>query len=281
MHSWYLQVSWCARTTNCLRAIYLAACVDFTSTISVPLPSAATPELVLVVSSDRGLCGGINTTLSRTTRKILRGDYVFPAAKKDAASSGAPVTATIDDNIAASADGPRQTRLVIIGDKARTQLSRDAKKSIALSFSQCAKSGPSFEEAMVIADKILADERTAGFRTGAVVYNRFKSAIAYETDVEQLVPAPAFTTLGTPSLQILGPDDEVLRHYYEFQFASTIFCAVAEGYASEITARRAAMDNATKNAGDIILKLTMSYNRQRQAAITNDLVDIITGASAV
>jgi F-type H+-transporting ATPase subunit gamma len=76
-------------------------------------------------------------------------------------------------------------------------------------------------------------------------------------------------------------DDHVLKNYAEFTFANSLFHAMAEGYASEISARRTAMENATKNAGEIIDKLTMQYNRGRQATITNELCDIITGASAL
>lgn len=71
----------------------------------------------------------------------------------------------------------------------------------------------------------------------------------------------------------------MLQDFVEFTFANTVFHALAEGHASEMSARRTSMENATKNAGEMIDKLTMIYNRRRQASITNDLVDIITGAS--
>ncbi|KAJ1497019.1 atp3 gamma subunit of the F1 sector of mitochondrial F1F0 ATP synthase [Coelomomyces lativittatus] len=74
---------------------------------------------------------------------------------------------------------------------------------------------------------------------------------------------------------------ETLDHFAQFLHASEVYYAMAEGHASEISSRRTAMDNATKNAGDIIDNLRMKYNRQRQASITNELVDIITGASAI
>lgn len=76
-------------------------------------------------------------------------------------------------------------------------------------------------------------------------------------------------------------DDAVIKNFAEFTLANSLYQALAEGYASEMSARRTAMENATKNAGDMIDKLTMIYNRSRQATITNELVDIITGASAL
>ncbi len=76
-------------------------------------------------------------------------------------------------------------------------------------------------------------------------------------------------------------EKEVLKNYAEFALANVLYWAIAEGYASEMSARRTAMENATKNAGDMIQKLTLTYNRQRQAVITNELCDIITGASAL
>lgn len=85
----------------------------------------------------------------------------------------------------------------------------------------------------------------------------------------------------TANLAAYETDDDVIRNLFEFNYANSIFTSMADGYASEISARMSAMDNATKNAGELIGKLTIVYNRQRQAAITTELVDIITGASAL
>ncbi len=76
-------------------------------------------------------------------------------------------------------------------------------------------------------------------------------------------------------------EDDVLENYHQFILSNTIFSSLAEGFASEVSSRRTAMENATKNADEMVKKLTLTYNRSRQAVITNDLCDIITGASAL
>lgn len=198
------------------------------------------PDFVVVVSSDRGLCGGIHSNVSRQVRKI------------------------------------KNASLVVLGDKARVQLSRDLRDRIKLSFNQVGKNVPTFYDASLIADKILSEFQSA--KSAKIVYNKFKSAIAYETETIPIYPPCA---IDQESLLSFDFSRQEMDNFGKFLFVSSLFSAMVEGYASEVSARRTAMDNATKNAGDIIDRLTMSYNRQRQASITNDLVDIITGASAV
>ena len=112
-----------------------------------------------------------------------------------------------------------------------------------------------------------------------IFYNYFKSVIVYET---QLLPVYAIETLkaGLGFAKYEG-EEEVVAHYAEFCLANSLYAAITEGNASEMAAKRTAMENATKNAGDMITKLTLTYNRSRQARITNELCDIITGASCV
>lgn len=108
---------------------------------------------------------------------------------------------------------------------------------------------------------------------------RFQSAIAYE-----MTKANAYTldnVLTSGNLDAFETEDDVIQNLQEFNFANQVYRAMSDGYASEISARMSAMDNATKNAGELIGKLTIVYNRTRQAAITTELVDIITGASAL
>ena len=103
--------------------------------------------------------------------------------------------------------------------------------------------------------------------------------IAFET-----TSIPAYTLAAikaSPKLSAYEVEDDVLANFAEFAFANSLYAAITEGTASEMAAKRTAMENATKNAGEMITKLTLTYNRSRQAAITNELCDIITGASAL
>ncbi|TPX57883.1 hypothetical protein SpCBS45565_g08128 [Spizellomyces sp. 'palustris'] len=201
--------------------------------------------LVVVVSSDRGLCGGIHSSLSKTTRKYL-------SAHPEAA-------------------------LAILGQKAKAQLQRDSRQQIVVTFDSVAKNLPTWNEAALIADEIL--KTGVEFETANIIYNKFKSVIAFDTVI---VPVHSYKALlESPKLSAYEVEDPVLKSYEEFTLANTVFWGIAEGNASEMAAKRTAMENATKNAGEMIQKLTLTYNRSRQATITNELIDIITGAMAV
>ncbi|KAF9112732.1 atp3 gamma subunit of the F1 sector of mitochondrial F1F0 ATP synthase [Mortierella sp. AM989] len=204
-------------------------------------------NLFVVSSSDRGLCGGIHSSVAKATRKLIAADT--------------------NDNAG----------VVVLGDKAKNQMSRSNRSDIKLSFNQIGKAIPTFAEASAAADTIL----TSGikFDTATVVYNKFISAIAYEATPLKVFSIEAFKA--SDNFAAYELDDEVLQDYNEFLLANNIYWALVEGHASEMSAKRTAMENATKNAGDMVDRLTMTYNRTRQAAITSELVDIITGASAL
>ncbi|KAI8816042.1 ATP synthase F1, gamma subunit [Fimicolochytrium jonesii] len=202
-------------------------------------------KLVVVCSSDRGLCGGIHSSLSKTTKKYL-------AANPD-------------------------STLAIVGQKAKAQLQRENRKHIAITFDGVAKGLPSWNEAALVADEIL--KAGIQYETAVVVYNKFKSVIAFDTVT---VPVYSLKALAeSPKLAAYEVEEPVLKSFEEFALANTIYWGIAEGNASEQAAKRTAMENATKNAGEMIQKLTLTYNRSRQATITNELIDIITGAMAV
>ncbi|KAI8068326.1 ATP synthase F1, gamma subunit [Gongronella butleri] len=201
--------------------------------------------LFVTSSSDRGLCGGIHSSVSKATRRAV-------ADKPDAS-------------------------LVILGDKPKAQLSRVLRRNIAISFNQIGKDAPTFDEACSIVDLIESSELE--YDNVDIIYNRFNSAISYEADV---IPAFSLETFkASPNFAAYEIEDDVLANLQQFTFANSVYHALAEGHAAEMCAKRAAMENATKNAGDMIGKLTMFYNRGRQAVITNELIDIITGASAL
>lgn len=220
------------------------------------------PLLLLACSSDRGLCGAIHSSVSKFVKKLVA----------DGQSSGAV------------------SEIVVLGDKAKPQIARGCRKNIVLSFNQVGKDIPTFTDALAVSELVLARlqaKRTAGAETESaaktpdlrIVYNQFKSVIAYET-VPITVHSPDQLRQAS-NLAAFEYGDAALEAYSQFVFASQLFRALVDGHASEMSAKRMAMENASKNSDEIVLKLTMQYNRTRQTVITNELVDIITGASAL
>jgi F-type H+-transporting ATPase subunit gamma len=191
--------------------------------------------LIVASSSDRGLCGGIHSSVSKATRRIV---------------ANTP-----------SAD------IVVLGDKPKAQLSRVLRKNLAISFNQIGKDLPSFEEASSVVDIIKASE--VEFDSANIVYNKFHSVVSYEADIIPVYSETAFKA--SPNFAVYEIEDDVLANLQEFSFANGIYWAMVEGHAAEMCAKRAAMENATKNAGEMINKLTMTFNRGRQAVITNEL----------
>lgn len=205
-------------------------------------------DLFVAFSSDRGLCGGVHSAVSKMVRRTLK-------------------------------EQKNEGSVVVLGDKVRTQLAREYKENLSVNFNQIGKTVPTFYEASLVSDLIFKEKAYSSTAHVALVYNQFKSTIAYEVQLHPLPPPASFLT--SPKLSTYEATTEALQHFQEFLFAAEVFWAMSEAHASEMSSRRSAMDNATKNAGEIIDNLKMRYNRQRQASITNELVDIITGASAV
>jgi len=214
--------------------------------------------LLVVCSSDKGLCGGIHSGLSRATRRLM--------------------------------EKSPNTDIAIIGEKSKAQLGRSNAKNIVLSFAGVGKDVPTFADAQAIADQIcLLPEEYASVR---ILYNKFINAQSYEATPIEAFSEEAITQ--SPNFAAFEIDDEVLGNLREYALANALFWALAEGHACEQSARRNAMDvsadnsldmwtrkltqeqNASKNAGDMISKFTILYNRTRQAVITGELVEIIT-----
>jgi len=201
--------------------------------------------LWIVTSSDRGLCGGIHSSVSKFARKEI---------------------------------GTGDDKIVILGDKPKAQLSRSLPNNIVLSVNQLGKATPTFTEACAIAEKI--EEVGVEFDKVNLIYNKFVSVISYEASILEIFNAESLKT--APNFAAYELEDEgLVKDLTSFALANAVYTALAEGYAAEVSARRNAMDNASKNANEMIDKLQMSFNRIRQATITNELVDIITGASAL
>jgi len=207
-------------------------------------------KLFVVISSDKGLCGGIHSSLSKLTRKSLIG----PEAHADPASP-----------------------IVVIGDKAKAQLSRHLSKNLVLTVNQIGKDVPTFADAAGVVDLIV--QSGVQYDSAVITYNKFLSVISYEAVTKEVHPASVLE--GSDGFRKYEQEEDVTKDLAEFTLANAIFSALVEGHAAEQSARRNAMDNASKNAKDMISSLQMKYNRGRQASITNELVDIITGASAL
>lgn len=202
--------------------------------------------LLIVVSSDKGLCGSIHTQVSKYARKRVE---------------------ELNDNV----------DIVTIGEKVKAQLFRTNADNVKLTFNGVGKQEPNFHEVSLITDEI---RKLGQYENIEVLYNKFVSGVAFEPSKFGVFAADAIEKApGLSKYELEGED--VPETIAEFSLANSILSAMAEGYASEVSARRNAMDNASKNAGDMINSYTILYNRSRQAVITNELVDIITGASSL
>ncbi|KAG5352464.1 ATP synthase subunit gamma, mitochondrial [Termitomyces sp. J132] len=216
--------------------------------------SPATNRLFIVISSDKGLCGGIHSAVSKATRRALSNDVDSPLPGQQ-----------IDS----------ESPVMIIGDKSKGQLMRPIGQNLRLTFNQIGRDIPSFADAAGVADLIVRSG--VKYDSVVLVYNKFVSAISYEPAAMEIKGEQALKD--SNAFKAYENEDDATKDLAEFSLANAIFAALTESHACEQSSRRNAMDNASKNAGEMIGALTMQYNRGRQAAITNELVDIITGAS--
>jgi F-type H+-transporting ATPase subunit gamma len=218
-------------------------------------------HLIVVATSDRGLAGGFNASILREARRRIR---ELEAAGK-------------------------RVMILTVGRKGRDGLGRDYGRMIHDSLTEIGRRRLSFGEARGIAERILVLYRAGAFDICTIVYNRFRSAITQIVTVQQLIPFPPPAESGEAAA---GPavggvyefepsEQEILGELLPQNLAVQIFTALLENAASEQGARMTAMDNATRNAGEMIDRLTLNYNRTRQAAITKELIEIISGAEAL
>ncbi len=217
-------------------------------------------HLVVVVTSDRGLCGGFNGQIVRNARGLVN----------DLLREGKAV------------------KLLCVGRKGRDQLKRDFAKLIVDTFEGLGRKGITFVEADQVADRVTAMFQAGEFDVCTVVYNKFKSAISQVPTRQQLIPFAVpeakaeEAAAGARALYEFEPsEEEILEDLVPRNLAIQMFRALLESFASEQGARMNAMDNATRNAGDMINRLTLRYNRTRQAQITKELIEIISGAEAL
>ena len=211
-------------------------------------------HLIIVCTSDRGLCGAFNGSIVRNVRKQVR-DLV--------------------------AEG-KQVRLFCVGKKARDLLSLEFKHLILASRTDLAKKVIPYSVAEGLGQDVLAFIEEEKFDVVSIVYNHFKSVISQIVTTQQLMPLDVPAGAGGDMPYSYEPEEEeILADLLPRNFSMQIFKALLESAASEQGARMNAMENATKNAGEMIKKLTLKYNRTRQANITKELIEIISGAEAV
>lgn len=218
-------------------------------------------HLVILVTSDRGLCGGFNSSVVRDTRRFVQGLL----------------------------DGGKTVKLLCVGRKARDQIKRDYGSLIVGALEGVGAKRLAFAEAESIALRVVGMLEAGEFDTCTIIYNRFQSVISQVVTRQQLVPLPLAKKQadseaegGARAIYEYEPNEEdILTDLLPRNLAVQIFRALLESAAGEQGARMSAMDNATRNAGDMIEKLTLFYNRTRQAAITKELIEIVSGAEAL
>ncbi|KAM5171252.1 ATP synthase F(1) complex subunit gamma, mitochondrial [Mantella aurantiaca] len=216
----------------------------------IKAPEEQKKHLIIGVSSDRGLCGAIHTSVAKA----------------------------IKSEISSLSGSGKEVMVVGIGDKLRGLLHRTHGKHILVNFKEVGRKPPTFGDASIIASELLNSGYE--FDQGSVVFNRFRSVISYRTDEKPFFSQE--TVANSESISVYDDiDSDVLRNYQEFTLANIIFYTLKESTASEQSARMTAMDNASKNASEIIDKLTLTFNRTRQAVITKELIEIISGAAAL
>jgi len=213
-------------------------------------------HLLIVCTSDRGLCGAFNTNIVRLARQKI--DELQGAGKK--------------------------VVLFTVGRKGREQLRRQHNSLIveSMEFSGIKRLG--FVNALAIGRRILDMYAEGKFDVATVIYAKFRSVMSQHPTAQQLIPAPIEETpAGTsPVVYEYEPDEnEILADLLPRNVSVQVFHALLENVAGEFGAKMTAMDGATRNAGEVIDKLTLLYNRTRQAQITKELIEIISGAEAL
>jgi F-type H+-transporting ATPase subunit gamma len=212
-------------------------------------------HLVIVATADRGLCGGFNTNIVRRAKQ-----HIEPLLK----------------------DG-KEVKILCVGRKGRDQLRRQYGKMIldTVDFMGIKRIG--FGNAAPIGKRVLEMFGANEFDVATIIYSRFRSVISQVPTVQQLIPAALpEKTEGVSSYYNYEPDEgEILSELLPRNVTIQIFRALLENVAGEFGAKMSAMDAATRNAGDVIDRLTLQYNRTRQAMITKELIEIISGAEAL
>ncbi|MES2665828.1 MAG: F0F1 ATP synthase subunit gamma [Pseudomonadota bacterium] len=210
-------------------------------------------HLLVVMTAERGLCGGFNSSIARLARQHA---------------------------LALLAAG-KTVKILTVGKKGREQLKRDLSAHFVghVDLSEVKRVG--YANAQTIARDILGRFDAGEFDVATLFFNRFQSVISQIPTAQQIIPATFEGTAPTALYDYEPSEESILADLLPRGVATQVFTALLENGASEQGARMSAMDNATRNAGDMITKYTTIYNRSRQAAITKELIEIISGAEAL
>lgn len=217
--------------------------------------------IVVPVSADRGLCGGFNSSINRETFKLVK---------------------SLEGN-------GKKVQLMPVGKKSRDFFNRVMKDQIIENFVDLNVSSTGYESALNISNKLQELYFEGKFDKCILVFNKFKSAISQEVTQQQLIPLDVSNSEkeeekenSSNAIYDYEPDEEtILKDLLPKNVSIQIFKVLLESDAGEQGARMAAMDNATRNAGEMIDSLTLKYNRTRQAFITKELIEIISGAESI
>lgn len=216
-------------------------------------------QLLIVATADRGLCGAFNSSIVREARRLVR---------------------------ALLADG-KTVKILCVGRKGRDQLRRDFGSMIVDTITDLGRPRLGFADAQKVAARVTALFEAGEFDVATVIYNHFRSAITQTVTVQQLIPAQppeggaAPATAGGAIYEFEPDEGAILADLLPRNLTVQIFRVLLENTASFYGSQMTAMDNASRNAGDVIKKLTLQMNRSRQATITKELIEIISGAEAV
>jgi F-type H+-transporting ATPase subunit gamma len=217
-------------------------------------------HLLIVATSDRGLCGAFNSSIVREARRLIR---------------------------ALTAEG-KTVKVLTIGRKGRDQLRRDFSRSIVETITDLGRPRLGYGDAQKVTARVMAMFEAGEFDVASVVFNRFKSAMTQIVTHQQLIPPPppedaeaAPAATGGAVYEFEPDEGEILADLLPRNLTVQLFRVLLENNASFYGAQMTAMDSATRNAGDMIRRLTLQMNRSRQASITKELIEIISGAEAL
>lgn len=213
--------------------------------------------LCVVLTADRGLCGGFNSNickLAKTNFKKILGEG-------------------------------KELNIITVGSKGHDQIKREYEKYVIKKFSFKDKKNISFNEADEVGKEIISLFNQNKFDKCIIFYNNFKNVITQIPQAQQIIPAETKNLKESNdenfSYEFEPEEDEILEDLLPKNISTQVFKALLENAASEQGSRMTAMDNATRNAGDLVDKLTIDYNRSRQASITKELIEIISGAESL
>ena len=215
--------------------------------------------LCVVLTADRGLCGGFNSNIC----KLAKNNF------KKLLSEG------------------KEIKIITVGSKGLDQIKREYGKYVIKKFSFKDKKQISFNEAELVGKEIIELFNKNEFDKCIIFYNNFKNVITQIPQAQQIIPAEKLESNDKEkkeeklSYEFEPDEDEILEDLLPKNISTQVFKALLENAASEQGSRMTAMDNATRNAGDLVDKLTINYNRSRQASITKELIEIISGAESL